>query len=464
MQHELQLSLSPLLCHSQPCGPVQFIIVVCAVCMPWFQVHRNKNNRISYFSCLKSQPSQSLPPCTSSYHGKLHVKDHIIPYMADERHAPDTLFFVAEEDFRLFHRHSACAPDIVGRLTEAAYAASSTSFAARTPALREDGNEPVALPVDDLYAWRYTRQLVTQPGCDLFGPPAAGTDSWKRLVGGLYEPTRKPRAIKAVLHGVSEYLEDLVKIVTAAHRKGRGDLVWLSYDANNKKGTKCKVVHASTLIAVSADGAKKLADIVPDAEEFGKDMHWDVLLLRYLEKKGEEFKASYVYPSVGHYQGFLSQSSDNEGWRPDQWNQNWIQEGTRASHAEAGRTRWLMGWQKKGVNWIREINIPEKRWEDLRWFTRTTAPAGWVDQMTAREERMREVALGKGKTPPRRIIQPVWRLQATVMEGNPQGLVSKRQKRQQRANDAGYAFRNFVPEGEEVCLTRLKKISACCQA
>ena len=29
-------------------------------------------------------------------------QDHILPYMTDPRHAPDTLFFVVEEDWRLF--------------------------------------------------------------------------------------------------------------------------------------------------------------------------------------------------------------------------------------------------------------------------------------------------------------------------------------------------------------------------
>jgi len=30
-----------------------------------------------------------------------HAEDYALPYMADPRHAADTLFFVAEEDFRI---------------------------------------------------------------------------------------------------------------------------------------------------------------------------------------------------------------------------------------------------------------------------------------------------------------------------------------------------------------------------
>ena len=231
--------------------------------------------------------------------------------------------------------------------------------------------------------------------------------------------------------------------------------MWLSYDARNSKGRKCKVVHAATLIAVSADGAKKLADIVPDQSLFGRNAHFDVLLIRYLEKYGNQFGASYVFPSVGHYQAHLSQSSDHEGWRPARWEQNWIQEGTRKAHAEAGRTRWLCGFADKGLDWVREIHIPEKGGEDLRWFTRTSAPPRWAEEEEARQALARETAKGKGQKP-RTLIQPVYTAGATDMQGNPE-MVTKRRRRSKRANDVGYAHRIFAPEGEEVVSVCMKK-------
>ena len=376
--------------------------------------------------------------------------------MADERHAPDTLFFVAEEDFRLFSRHSTCQPEVLARVSEAAYAASSTSYAARHPSGGEDSSEPVALPLDELYAWRYQREPIGEEGTsDLFGPPAAGTESWRKLVGGLYQSAEKPKSSDIQAHGILEFLMDLVKMVTAAARKGKVDLVWLSYDARTSKGRKCKVVHAATLIAVSAEGAKKLADIVPDRSLFGADAHFDVLLIRYLEKYGNQFGASYVYPSVGHYQAHLSQSSDHEGWRPARWEQNWIQEGTRVAHAEAGRTRWICGFCDKGVDWIRDIHIPERGGEDLRWFTRTSAPPHWAEEEEARRALAREEAKGKGRKP-RTVIQPVYTAGATDMQGNPE-MVTKRRRRSKRANDVGYAHRIFAAEGEEVVSVCMKK-------
>ena len=85
------------------------------------------------------------------------VQDDIIPYLADERHAPDTLFLVTEEDFRFFNRHSACQPAGVARLAEAAFAAHSTSYVAWTTTPTKECSEPVALPLEELYAWRYSR-------------------------------------------------------------------------------------------------------------------------------------------------------------------------------------------------------------------------------------------------------------------------------------------------------------------
>ena len=40
-------------------------------------------------------------------------QDHLLPYMADCRHTPDTLFFVAEEDFRLCRAHARWTPSKV---------------------------------------------------------------------------------------------------------------------------------------------------------------------------------------------------------------------------------------------------------------------------------------------------------------------------------------------------------------
>ena len=40
-------------------------------------------------------------------------QDHLLPYMADCRHTPDTLFLVAAEDLRLTREHARLSPEAV---------------------------------------------------------------------------------------------------------------------------------------------------------------------------------------------------------------------------------------------------------------------------------------------------------------------------------------------------------------
>ena len=144
----------------------------------------------------------------------------------------------------------------------------------------------------------------------------------------------------------------MVMICTKAHREGLGDLVWLSYDASDKKGYKAKVQQAATLIAASHRGAKKLKEFV-DSGRVGGQSHWDISLLRHLEEYGPQFGAPHAFPRIGHYQGHPSQSSDTEGWRDSHRAQPRVQEATRREHALGGRTRTLNGFGKgEGVSRI----------------------------------------------------------------------------------------------------------------
>ena len=90
--------------------------------------------------------------------------------------------------------------------------------------------------------------------------------------------------------GIVGELDYLVKMVTAARHEGWGDLVWLSYDAFKKKGFRCRACHASRLAAVSVGWQQDLVDIVADPAEFGVGFHFDVLLLRHMAKRGNEFR------------------------------------------------------------------------------------------------------------------------------------------------------------------------------
>ena len=58
------------------------------------------------------------------------VQEHLLPFMCDETHAPDTLFLVAEEDFRFYEQDSLPTDEIAARGAASA-AASRTEPEAR---------------------------------------------------------------------------------------------------------------------------------------------------------------------------------------------------------------------------------------------------------------------------------------------------------------------------------------------
>ena len=71
-------------------------------------------------------------------------EDHVLPYVSDARHAPDTVFFVCEEDFRMYERDEAIGPSEVAR--SAAELASGEPFA--------PGERPLLNWLSELYARR----------------------------------------------------------------------------------------------------------------------------------------------------------------------------------------------------------------------------------------------------------------------------------------------------------------------
>ena len=119
--------------------------------------------------------------------------------------------------------------------------------------------------------------------------------------GAFYARPVKLSSAQLAAIDMTEELQDLVKIFTAAHRSGRGDLVWLSWDGFDRKGCKQKHAHACTLLAVSHRGAC----ILNEAARTGafKLKHWDLALLEWLYDHQEVLNSSYVFPSVGHYKG-----------------------------------------------------------------------------------------------------------------------------------------------------------------
>ena len=204
-----------------------------------------------------------------------------MPYMCDKRHAPDTLFFVAEEDFRLFKTDERPSVD---------EPVASTGSGKWHPAGR------VAARWKEEYDnWWSEDASWRQGGGPRAAEPVAAAGGMEEVGNGWYCRTKKPSA--SYMQTVSGSLVDMVQLATKAHRNDCGNFMWLTWDGctPKQKGRKSVPQHATTLVAVSHLGAGILAK----AMEHMRAYHFDVELKKLLEKDKnfrEEMGACFVYP------------------------------------------------------------------------------------------------------------------------------------------------------------------------
>ena len=311
------------------------------------------------------------------------LQDHLLPYMLQGTFPPDTVFFVAEEDWRLQPSDTLVNPETVA---QADVRKTGGSVAAEKDGKQKvvDSAGPCKVSLKKIHA-----QHTGEPSAPSSGGPSAlstgepsapGVEdsagvqphdpSWVHKFGAFYERPHKPQEKKSEDVQPSQEIEDLVRHVTLAHRKGVGDLVWLSWDGGNSKGQKCKPSHACTLLAVTIPGARKLQALMLSGKI--RQGHFDLRLLSWLNadpKHVKEMKASYFYPSLGSYTEHISGCQKGLGLRPSSFGKAWVQAGTRKSTGGAdAQHRWLMGFIPKGLVCMVPID-PDKQSTELRWLT-----------------------------------------------------------------------------------------------
>jgi hypothetical protein len=170
---------------------------------------------------------------------------------------------------------------------------------------------------------------------------------------------------------ISQDLGDLVSLVTAASRIGRGGLVWLCYDGGSgprtrKSKPKEGPEHASTLIAISAWAARIMKERFTRLFAF---QHFDLSLLQCLDQREfarNDLQASYVWPSIGHYATHNSGCEEGLGIRRSTWDAPFVHEGVRPSGRDQ-RHRCLRAFASGDV--YCDVQLPPPAGVDLRWFT-----------------------------------------------------------------------------------------------
>ena len=168
--------------------------------------------------------------------------------MADARHTPDTLFFVAEEDFRLTREHARLIPQQV-----------AAKLGKEPQGLQEMPGEGT-ISLEELYRLRCSAvPLVGEEEAGAICQSSNPADEVAATLG-FYRRRKKTKPSAAEMLHVSQELEDLVKICTYAHRQLAGGLVWLSWCGLSEKsrGRKTVPCRGSTLLAVTSWFARML--------------------------------------------------------------------------------------------------------------------------------------------------------------------------------------------------------------
>ena len=369
--------------------------------------------------------------------------------MADATHAPDTLFFVMEEDWRLYPQE--------GMVNAERVVAGMQTLPRRQP--EETVEFQTSLNEGGLTADPYVDldKVVLNPptrGGEPPAPPKGKGKGKKKKSGEPFASLDRstfegvlgcelPRTQRQQTGEVAEEVKDLVKMCTLANRKGGGNFVWLTWEGSKTRGYRAQPQHGLTLVGMTVKGAERLlAAITANAIEKG---HFDVKLLEFL--RGREVMdnqtgadwvgASFVWPAVGSYAEHVSGCEPSIGRRQSSWDMTWVQPGTRATGEL--KNRWLCGFttEKKGnPNWIREIFLPEKGGEDLRWFTLGRGPPSEADPEEGNDDdEHAERSRSRGKSV---------RFQEETWPSDWQHKETKRGRRAYRAKMASWVRRIFT--------------------
>ena len=264
------------------------------------------------------------------------AQDVLLPYMADPRHADDTLFIVCEEDFRLYERDQPSQAALLWADAEPLLRESQGSGASSSGLNREEA------PPEPLYK----EALQTSWQARNAASAAAmrrDTVSPSPCVPPLQQwPSRTQKPKPADFENPSVHLKDIIRLCTAAHRHDRGNVVWLTWNGDTGKKAEIQPSYGSMMIGVSWLGANWLK------ENWGQVWrgHYDLSLKWICENMSADLKASFVYPSIGHYASHGSGILLAE--RRAVWKEWWVQEGVRKPARGPGMHREIWGWKDKG--------------------------------------------------------------------------------------------------------------------
>ena len=169
-------------------------------------------------------------------------------------------------------------------------------------------------------------------------------------------------------------MDDLVKIMTKAHRLGSGDFCWYSF-VPDKAETKAdwsypKFGFGSAGIMLTKRAAKQIADTFNNDK--WKPNHIDMELKRWAQQElPERLRACWLWPPVGNFSSHQSECCPKQvGFRQSLWSKPWCTPGTRPSDDPNQTSKRLYEFVAKGwQNTIGSIANAEFEDDSLVWQT-----------------------------------------------------------------------------------------------
>ena len=268
-------------------------------------------------------------------------QDAILPFVTDTRWSEDTMFWVFENDWRLW----------------------------------EPGHEPTA--VKERLERRFApAELELDADRKKQDEPAPVDTSPKVTCREVFETCfmRNKGSTDGNGSGVLKCWRDIMMMLTLAHRADCGDLVWLSWAP--KKKSKSQPSHGTTFVSIVPNAARKILSAINDNSFASSPGHWDVLLRDWLKLNQETTKSSHCWPSMGSFVTHRSgceREHDTDAGRPSEFHENYNASGTRKSEDPLGRDKYIARFQAKGgAEWKLKVTLPEyekAEMEPIRWWT-----------------------------------------------------------------------------------------------
>ena len=217
--------------------------------------------------------------------------------MSDDRHAADTLFIVAEEEWKCYIEHAEVAVDGErDNVLPTKYQPLPAKSGEPVAPAQGCENDSATCPDEQerkygSTEWESNNWPNAAKDDICFAKPSDALDGAYDRSGDFFSLKIK----KTVRATATPELTDLIHMATSAHRVGRGEFIWASWAPNSKTRVQ-SIARGSTLLLVSRDGATSIQEVFNSA----KPCHVDVALWAMVTRSETNRHLNLARATFGH--------------------------------------------------------------------------------------------------------------------------------------------------------------------